>query len=40
MINQFSYCFHVKTETLNDIEYYYKILKIGMVQFGLNMEFL
>jgi hypothetical protein len=40
MINKFSYCFHVKTETLNDREYYYKILEIGMVQFGAKMEFL
>jgi hypothetical protein len=34
------FCFHVKTETLNDREYYYKILEIGMVQFGPKMEFL
>jgi hypothetical protein len=40
MINKFSYCFHVKTETLNDKEYYYKILEIGKVQFGAKMSFL
>jgi hypothetical protein len=38
MTNYFSYCFHVKTETLNDREYYYKILEIGMVQFGAKMN--
>ena len=32
--------FYVKTETLNDREYYYKILEIGMVQFGAKMNFL
>ena len=36
----FSNCFHDKTETLNDREYYYKILEIGMVQFGGKMNFL
>jgi hypothetical protein len=40
MINKFSYCFHVKTETLNGREYYYKILEIGMAQFGVKMNFL
>ena len=40
MINNFSYCFHVKTEPLNDKEYYYKILETGMVQFGAKMNFL
>jgi hypothetical protein len=40
MINKFSYCFHFKTETLNDKEYYYKILEIGKVQFGAKMSFL
>jgi hypothetical protein len=29
MGNKFSYCFHVKTETLSDREKYYKILEIG-----------
>jgi hypothetical protein len=28
MRNKFSYCFHVETETLNDREYYYKILEM------------
>jgi hypothetical protein len=36
----FSNCFHDKTETLNDREYYYKNLEIGMVQFGAKMNFL
>ena len=27
-------------QTLNGSEYYYKILEIGMVQFGANMNFL
>jgi hypothetical protein len=40
MINNFSNRVHVKTETLNDREYYYKILEIGMAQFGANMNFL
>jgi hypothetical protein len=40
MINKFSNCFHVKTETLNGREYYYKILEIGMAQFGAKMNFL
>jgi hypothetical protein len=40
MINKFSYCFHVKTETLGDSEYYYKILETGMVQFGAKINFL
>jgi hypothetical protein len=40
MINYFSYCFHAKTEALNDREYYYKILEIGMAQFGVRMNFL
>jgi hypothetical protein len=40
MIKKFSNRVHVKTETLNDREYYYKILEIGMVQFGLKMDFL
>jgi hypothetical protein len=40
MINKFSNRVHVITETLNDREYYYKILEIGMVQFGPKMEFL
>jgi hypothetical protein len=40
MINKFSYCFHVKTETLGDREYYYKILETRMVQFGAHMDFL
>ena len=39
MINNFSYCFHVKTEPLNDKEYYYKILETGMVQFGPKWNF-
>jgi hypothetical protein len=30
----------MSTETLNDREYYYKILEIGMVQFGAKMNFL
>jgi hypothetical protein len=40
MINKFSNRVHVKTETLNDREYYYKILEIGIVQFGAKMNFL
>jgi hypothetical protein len=40
MINYFSNCFHAKTETLKDREYYYKILEIGMAQFGAKMNFL
>jgi hypothetical protein len=40
MINKFSYCFHDKTEILSDREYYYKVLEIGMVQFGAKMNFL
>ena len=40
MINKFSNCFHVKTETLNGREYYYKILEIEMAQFGAKMNFL
>jgi hypothetical protein len=40
MINKFSNRVHVKTEILNDREYYYKILEIGMAQFGPKMEFL
>ena len=40
MINKFSNRVHVKTETLNGREYYYKILEIGMVQFGAKMNFL
>ena len=32
--------FSCQTETLNDREYYYKILEIGMVQFGAKMNFL
>jgi hypothetical protein len=40
MLNYCSYCFYAKTEILNDREYYYKILEIGMVQFGSKMEFL
>ena len=40
MINKFSDRVLVKTETLNDEEYYYKILEIGMTQFGAKMNFL
>ena len=40
MINLFSNRVHVKTVILNDIEYYYKILGIGMTQFGAKMNFL
>jgi hypothetical protein len=40
MINKFSDRVLVKTETLNDEEYYYKILEIGMTQFGIKMNFL
>jgi hypothetical protein len=40
MINKFSDRVLVKTETLNDEEYYYKILEIGMAQFGAKMNFL
>jgi hypothetical protein len=40
MINKFSNKVHVKTVILNDKEYYYKILEIGMAQFGLKMDFL
>ena len=32
--------FSCQTETLNDREYYYKFLEIGMVQFGAKMNFL
>jgi hypothetical protein len=28
--NKFYYCFHVKTETLGDKQYYYKILETRM----------
>jgi hypothetical protein len=38
MINNFSYCFHAKTEPLYDRERYYKILETGMVQFGAKMN--
>jgi hypothetical protein len=40
MINKFSNRVHVKTETLNDREYYYKILETEMAQFGVKMNFL
>jgi hypothetical protein len=40
MINKFSNRVHVKTVTLSDKEYYYKILETGMVQFGAKMNFL
>jgi hypothetical protein len=40
MRNYFSYCFHVKKETLGDREYYYKILETGRKKFGLKMDFL
>jgi hypothetical protein len=40
MINKFSDRVLVKTVSLNDREYYYKILGIGMTQFGLKMDFL
>jgi hypothetical protein len=40
MINKFSNRVHVKTETLNDREYYYKILETGMAQFEVKMNFL
>ena len=40
MINKFSNRVHVKTMTLNDREYYYKILEIGMAKFGAKMNFL
>ena len=40
MINKFPDRVHVKTVILNDREYYYKILGIGMVQFGAKMDFL
>ena len=40
MINLFSNRVHVKTVILNDREYYYKILGIGMTQFGAKMNFL
>jgi hypothetical protein len=40
MRNKLSYCFHAKTETLGDKNQYYKILEIGMDQFGLKMNFL
>jgi hypothetical protein len=39
MIIKFSYRVHVRTETLNDREQYYKILEIGMDQFGLKWNF-
>jgi hypothetical protein len=32
--------FYVKTETLNDRQYYYKKLGTGMDQFGVHMHFL
>jgi hypothetical protein len=38
--NYFSYCCHVKTETLSDRKQYYKNLESGMDQFGLKMDFL
>jgi hypothetical protein len=38
MLNKFSNRVHVKTETLNGKEYYYKTLEIGMVQFGVKMN--
>jgi hypothetical protein len=38
MLNKFSNRVHVKTETLNDRESYYKILEIGMAQFGFKMN--
>jgi hypothetical protein len=40
MINNFSYCFHAKTEPLYDREHYYKILEIGMAKFEAKMNFL
>ena len=40
MINLFPNRVHVKTVILNDREYYYKILEIGMTQFGIKMNFL
>jgi hypothetical protein len=40
MGNRFSYCFHAKTEALNDRKYNYKILETGMGQFGAKMNFL
>jgi hypothetical protein len=40
MKNKFSFCFHVKIETLGDIHQYYRILEIGMDRFGLKMNFL
>jgi hypothetical protein len=40
MINKFSDRVHVKTVILNGREYYYKILEIGMTQFGAKMNFL
>ena len=38
MINKFFDRVHVKTEALNDEEYYYKILETGMTQFGAKMN--
>jgi hypothetical protein len=40
MRNKFSFCFHVKTETLGDRHQYYRILEIGMDRFGLKIIFL
>ena len=40
MRNNFSYCFHDKTEALSDRELNYKNLESGMAQFGPKMEFL
>jgi hypothetical protein len=40
MRNKFSFCFHVKIETLGDRNQYYRILEIRMDRFGLKMNFL
>jgi L-cystine uptake protein TcyP (sodium:dicarboxylate symporter family) len=40
MINKFSNRVHVKTEIQGDKQHYYKIIGIGMDQFGVHMNFL
>jgi hypothetical protein len=38
--DQFYYCFHVKTETLGDNQYYYQIIGTEVSQKGVKMYFL
>jgi hypothetical protein len=40
MRNKFSYCFHAKTEKLDEKQQFYKILETGMDQFGVHIFFL